>query len=255
MSTLLDKVNDPEATALASTDASMALFERLARDPDASVDKIERLMALWERGEARKAESAFNAAMAAAQKEMRPVAADAFNPQTRSRYASYEALDEALRPLYTKHGFALSFNTGDATQADYVRMLCDVTHIGGHSKQYRADLPADGKGAKGGDVMTKTHAFGSATSYGMRYLLRMIWNVAVGEDDDDGNRAGQKKTAAKEPDGYQEWLDDMTAVADNGIAELQTAWNKSKSFYRDYITKNAPQTWAGLKAKAAKVGQ
>jgi len=26
-------------------------------------------------------------------------------------------------------------------------------------------------------------------SYGMRYLLKMIFNVAVGEDDDDGNRA------------------------------------------------------------------
>jgi len=50
-------------------------------------------------------------------------------------------------------------------------------------------MPADGKGAKGGDVMTKTHAAGSAMSYGMRYLLKMIFNVAIGENDDDGNGA------------------------------------------------------------------
>jgi hypothetical protein len=50
-------------------------------------------------------------------------------------------------------------------------------------------MPADGKGAKGGDVMTKTHATGSAIQYGMRYLLKMIFNIAVG-DDDDGNAAG-----------------------------------------------------------------
>jgi len=37
--------------------------------------------------------------------------------------------------------------------------------------------------------MTKTHAAGSAMSYGMRYLLKGIFNVAVGEDDDDGNGA------------------------------------------------------------------
>jgi ERF superfamily len=49
-------------------------------------------------------------------------------------------------------------------------------------------MPADGKGAKGGDVMTKTHAAGSAFTYGQRYLLKMIFNIAIG-DDDDGNRA------------------------------------------------------------------
>jgi hypothetical protein len=54
-------------------------------------------------------------------------------------------------------------------------------------RRYQADMPADGKGAKGGDVMTKTHATGSGMSYGMRYLLKMIFNVAVGEDDTDGN--------------------------------------------------------------------
>lgn len=53
-------------------------------------------------------------------------------------------------------------------------------------------MPADGKGAKGGDVMTKTHAAGSAMSYGQRYLLKMIFNLAVG-DDDDGQKAGRQQ--------------------------------------------------------------
>jgi hypothetical protein len=55
-------------------------------------------------------------------------------------------------------------------------------------------MPADGKGARGGDVMTKTHATGSAASYGMRYLLKMIFNIAVAEADDDGNAAGAGET-------------------------------------------------------------
>jgi hypothetical protein len=41
---------------------------------------------------------------------------------------------------------------------------------------------------KGGDVITKTHAVGSAMTYGRRCVLRMIFNVAIGEDD-DGNCA------------------------------------------------------------------
>jgi hypothetical protein len=52
-------------------------------------------------------------------------------------------------------------------------------------------MPADGKGAKGGDVMTKTHAAGSAKSYGKRYILKDVFNVAIGEEDNDGNGAGK----------------------------------------------------------------
>ena len=169
--------------------SELSIFQQLASDPNASVEKIERLMALWERAEARKAEQAFNSAMSEAQAKMRPIHADASNPQTRSRYASYAALDKALRPIYTGAGFGLSFDTGADAPEDYVRVLCYVTHSAGHARTYRIDMPADGKGAKGGDVMTKTHATGSGVSYGMRYLLKMVFNVSVGEDDDNGNKA------------------------------------------------------------------
>jgi hypothetical protein len=48
-------------------------------------------------------------------------------------------------------------------------------------------MPADGKGAQGGDVMTKTFATGAGMSYGARYLLKFIWNIAVGEDDPEAS--------------------------------------------------------------------
>jgi hypothetical protein len=250
---------DPEEPqALEAQSDAASIFERLARDPNASVEKIERLMALWERSEARKAEGAFNTAMSAAQALMRPVSADASNPQTRSRYASYGALDLKLRPIYTGAGFGLSFDTGEAPQLEYVRVLCYVTHSGGHARTYHVDMPADGKGAKGGDVMTKTHAVGSAMSYGMRYLLKMIFNVAVGEDDDDGNRAGGRVEQAVRPDGpapagFQAWLGVLEGVAGNGMGALTQAWNESKVEYRNHLMATSRQTWTDLKAKAAAV--
>ncbi|MCC7186767.1 MAG: ERF family protein, partial [Acidobacteria bacterium] len=206
-----------------------------------------RLMALWERAEARKAEQVFNAAMSAAQSEMRSVAADATNPQTHSRYASYEALDRALRPLYTKHGFGLSFNTEDAAP-DYVRVVCYVSHLGGHTRPYRVDMPADGKGAKGGDVMTKTHAVGAAMSYGARYLLKLIWNVAVGEGDKDGNAPPQKPA----PEGFDDWREDMRSLLEGGgsYVQLAEAWKKSKEVYRDYLAKHHKGVAEGWKTTA-----
>ena len=172
----------------ADANSIMAIITRAATDPTVDIDKLERLGAMYERMKSREAEQAFNEAMTAVQTEMRPIAADANNPQTRSKYASYLALDRAMRPIYTKHGLSLSFNTADGAPEGYVRVVCDVAK-GGYSKPYHVDMPSDGKGAKGGDVMTKTHAAGSAFTYGQRYLIKMIFNIAVGEDD-DGNRAG-----------------------------------------------------------------
>lgn len=171
------------------TSAILSMIERAARDPSVDINKLQQLMEMRERVEARNAESAFDRALTAAQAAMGRVRTDSNNPQTKSRYASYGALDAAMRPIYTQHGFALSFNTENPAP-EIVRVICRVSHQGGHGRSYQIDMPADGKGAKGGDVMTKTHATGSAVSYGMRYLLKMIFNIAVSDKDDDGNAAG-----------------------------------------------------------------
>jgi hypothetical protein len=163
------------------------VIARAANDPQTDVAKMEKLLEMFERISSKKAETEFNEAMTACQKAMGPVAAREENSQTHSKYASYADLDKALRPIYTANGFAISYSTADSPKAEHIRVVAYVTR-GGYCRTYHADLPADGKGAKGGDVMTKTHAAGAAMSYGMRYLLKMIFNVAVGEDDKDGNQ-------------------------------------------------------------------
>lgn len=184
---------ETQAPALRSdADNIMHLISRLAADPTIDIDRVERFMEMHERVKARDAYQAFADAMSAAQAEMGPIATDRHNSQTKSRYASYAALDTAVRPIYVKHGFSLTFNTDPDAPADHMRLRCKVMHRDGHCESYQVDMPADGKGAKGGDVMTKTHAAGSAMSYGQRYLLKMIFNLSVG-DDDDGQKASRKQ--------------------------------------------------------------
>lgn len=233
--------------------AMLALIERVAANPQADVQKLERLVQLYERARQHAAELTFNAAMRDAQAEMGRVRADADNPSTKSRYASYAALDRALRPIYTAHGFSLSFDTDPAAAApDHIVVQCYVCHVGGFTRTYRLDLPADGKGARGGDVMTRTHAMASGASYGMRYLLKMIFNVAVGEDDDDGNRAGRVVPAPvlAEPEGFTDWWDDLLATADEGYAALEQAWKASSPNYRRYAAATRREAVEALKARA-----
>ncbi len=146
----------------------------------------------------------------------------------------------------------MSFDTGEGAAAGWVRVLCYVTHSAGFARTYHADMPADGKGAKGGDVMTVTHAVGAAMSYGMRYLLKMIFNVAVGEDDRDGNEP-QQKEQSKAPAGYEQWLLDITAVTDEGWDKFNAAWTRSKREYTTHLAKAEPMTLAKLKTKARTV--
>lgn len=186
----------------------LAVISKAASDPSVDIEKLERLMAMKERMDAKEAETAFNGAMSRVQSRMGRIAADATNNQTRSMYATYGKLDSALRPIYTAEGLSLSFDTEPAGEG-MVGMVCYVSHREGHTRTYRAAVPSDGKGAKGNDVMTKTHAFGSGTAYGMRYLLKMIFNVAIGEEDDDGNRASQEIPAKD-----ASWIGKAESVAD-----------------------------------------
>ena len=198
------------------TAAVLHMIERAARDPAVDVGKMCQLMEMRRDALKEQAEEEFNQAMAAVQGQMRAIVADANNPQTRSRYASYYALDKAIRPIYSAEGLALSFDSEDSPKPEHVRFVCYVTR-GKHTRKYKIDMPADGKGAKGGDVMTKTHATGSAATYGQRYLLRMIFNIAVGGDD-DGNAASN--TAPSGPLS-QEQLATLISLADEVGADKE----------------------------------
>lgn len=177
-------------------------LNRAARDPKFNIETFKAVLEAKERQDAREAERRFNDAMAACQAELAPLRADLVNDQTSSKYASDIALDKALRPVYTKHGFSLSYGTGEGAPTEHVRVTCLIS-CGGHSRLEHFDVPADGKGPKGGAVMTKTHAAMSALTVGRRCLETIIFNLKIIKPkmkngvevpeplaDDDGNAAG-----------------------------------------------------------------
>jgi hypothetical protein len=114
-----------------------------------------------------------------------------------ARYARYETISEAIQPIVTKHGFSLTFSEGDPSKENHIRVLCEVMHDAGHVKEYHADIPFDNVGMKGNANKTNTHAYGSTKSYGKRYLKCDIFDVALKNEDDDGNSSGKKAPAAR----------------------------------------------------------
>jgi hypothetical protein len=163
------------------------VIARAASDRDTDVSKMEKLLEMYERISAKNAEVAFNAAMRAAQEEMPKILRNKENQQTNSRYADLEKVNAAIVPVYTKHGFSLSFGTADCPIPGHYRVTCLVSHVDGHSRSYQADVPADMTGMKGNQNKTATHGFVSTMSYGRRYLTLLVFNITLTNEDTDGN--------------------------------------------------------------------
>lgn len=191
-----------QVVPLADTAALVSAIANAARDPNVDVEKMERLWAMHEKMQDRQAEQAFSEAMKAAQSEMPTIGKDRHNTQTNSDYATLDAIIQRITPVYTRHGFSLTFDTSDSPLTDHVRVVCRVLHRDGHSKTYSYDTPMDATGIGGKVNKTPTHARGSAITYGRRYLTLMIFNLSTGYDDDGNASSGYDSS---------DWL---TAIAD-----------------------------------------
>lgn len=186
---------EPQAVPAPQNDgaAILAMMDKIIAMPDLPVERLEQMFTLHLKMQAEQARKEWAVAFAGAMREIGPVIKDRENKQTKSWYATHAALDKVLRPVYTKYGLNPTFTTEKSDLPEHIKVVGHLVHEGGHERRYEVDMPADGKGAKGGDVMTKTHAAGSAMHYGKRYLLIDMFNIAVADKmDDDGNAAGGK---------------------------------------------------------------
>lgn len=176
-------------------------------------DKLGKLLDLKERMDKTAAIEAYQRAMCACQEEMPAILKDKENLHTKSRYPDLGAIIHKIKPVYTKHGFSLSFHEGETPKPGFLRCLCDVMHTGGHREQKWMDLPIDGKGSQGGNsAMNPLQGVGSTHTYGERYLTCKIFNLPVANTDLDGNNG------ATIPEEVVDWIEKtLTATnADRG---------------------------------------
>jgi hypothetical protein len=142
-------------------------------------------------------EEEFNAALRRIQDELKAIPKRGENKETHSMYATATDVDAAIQSLIKKERMTLSFVPRPSEKPEMV-LIVGILSLGAYSKEYPLEMPADGKGAKGGGVMSRTHATGSAITYGKRYLKNMIFDLTFKEKDDDGNAAGHETLGDEE---------------------------------------------------------
>jgi ERF superfamily protein len=134
-------------------------------------------------------EQAFNETLKRIQKRLKSIPKRGWNPETKSKFATSEDIDKEIQTLLDEENMTLSFRPAVAERVDEV-LIIGLLSLGAYTREYPLNMPADGKGAKGGGVMSRTHATGAAITYAKRYLKNMIFDLRFDETDDDGNGAG-----------------------------------------------------------------
>ncbi len=149
----------------------------------ASIDTLERLMALRKEMRAEHAKEAFNAAMAAFQSEC-PVIKKTKAVKLKSggvayKYAPIENIISQVKDLIQKHGFrylvTMEFNGG------LVKAICHVVHTLGHEEASPFEIPLGTKT----DIMSQTQVVAAASTFAKRYAFLNAFGIMTGDEDND----------------------------------------------------------------------
>ncbi len=192
--------------ATSESAALIHMIERAARDPAVDIEKMERLFRMHGEVTLRAAKVAYASALAEMQPEL-PIVGRKGRIEIRAKtssgerdgriqqatpYALWEDINEAIRPSLAKHGFALSFRTGQTAEGK-ITVTGILCHREGHSEETTITLMHDSTGSK-----NSVQAVGSSISYGKRYTAIMLLNITTRGEDDDGKAAGAGPTISDE---------------------------------------------------------
>lgn len=180
---------DTQETLLPA-DPMVSMIERVAMDPNADLAKLERMLEMRDRHEAREAEKAFASAFASASAEFPTIPLNGTGNNNK-KYATLKDITSLTRPVLSAHGLALTFQI---ETADKIVVTAQLMHRQGHSTKTSITLPSDTSGSK-----NAVQAIGSSQTYGQRYTAQAILGLSLGEDtEDDGNAASAPDTVSAE---------------------------------------------------------
>lgn len=174
-----------------------------ALSQNASIETLEKLMALEERYFANKARGSYYESLSLLQSEMpdfkrtKKVKFKSKDSETVTEY-SYTPLGEmikALKPLLKKYGFSYHFQF-TPTSNGMIRCDCITTHKDGHQEITSMEAVRDESGKK-----NHIQSIGSTRTYLQRYTLKAAFGIGSDEDDNDGRSAAapSKNSPIPEP--------------------------------------------------------
>lgn len=200
-----------------------ALVEMLVKN-NASVEIVERVVALKERMEDREAARQFNEALANFQADCPTILKDRTGKMVSGagqgyeyQYADLATLTKTIRPHLKRNGLSYSWNT--KAEGGNIEVVCTVRHIAGHKESSSCVLPTETRAG-----MSSQQKVGAARKYGERLSLIQALGITTADTDTDAAEEHQRITPQQ--------ADDLLALADEvGINKPKfLKWLKAGDF-------------------------
>lgn len=172
-------------------DPMVNMIERVAMDPNLPIERLTALMDMRERQMNKEAEQVFNQAFAAAMAEMGDVKRSGHNKHLNVRYSTLDDLIHATRPVLSRHGLSLNWQT--AIDGQSIMVTAIVRHAQGHSIQTTLTGPRDN-----GKQMNQLQGGGSTETYLKRYSGFSILGLSSGDETDDDGKGADAATVNAE---------------------------------------------------------
>lgn len=195
MSAVAEKVELVPAQNNAVT--PMEMLDR-AVSSGASVETLDKLMALQERWEKNQARKSFDLAVAQAKAKIKPVTRNRSGHNSK-RYADFSAIAREVDPVLVSVGLSYRFRSDTG---DRINVTCILSHKDGHSEETTLSGPPDKTGSKN-DIQ----AIGSTLTYLQRYSLVQMLGLAAADDDDGSKAADKPKITQEQADELRELIE------------------------------------------------
>lgn len=210
-------VQEPKPVAAVTP---MAMLQ-LAVEKGASVEQLERLMALQERYEANEAKKEFVTAMALFKnnpvviEKQATVDFTSAKGRTHYKHATLANVCDVIVPALSEVGISHRWET-EQLENGMIRVTCVLTHARGHSERVWLQAGRDESGNK-----NSIQAVGSTVTYLQRYTLLAAAGIAVQDQRDDDGAGGRKAGSLDEAvkSGY---LDQISKLAN--IKASESLW-------------------------------
>ncbi len=172
----MNKAEPSEAVMVQSPQDSFGAMVQRAIDKGVPVETMERLLAMYEKLQARQAKAAFDAALASFQGECPTIAKT-------TKVLNKDGVDAGMEP-------------------GFIRATCRVTHQLGHSEASSFAVPIDRDA-----FMNPAQKVASALTFAKRYAFCNGFGILTGDEDDDSRAShaepaeqkAQPKTPAAKP--------------------------------------------------------
>jgi hypothetical protein len=157
---------------------------QMATEKGANVETIERLSALAERWQDRKAQEEFAAALAKFQTLCPTVFKGRATKEGAGgfgyKFASFDDIMREAGPILSECGISVGFDTSHDLEKGMLTVTCRI-RVGGHFEDRTFSCPVASS-----LKVSEAQKFGSALSYAKRYCFCAAMNIVVTDEDDDG---------------------------------------------------------------------